>query len=226
MPLCNVVFILARGGSKRLPGKNIKLLGGKPLIAYAIETASHCEVVKDVVVSSDCEDILNVSKGFGNCHVLERPSEFATDSATSESALLHALEWYEKNFEKVDNVILMQPTSPFSTPAMIEGCLSLLEKTDSAMTVVSSRVKCEWVGEITDQGYFKNLIDGTFTGKTQYIPSGNVYAVKANYFKQTNKLKNEQAHGAHTVSMSEAVDIDYLEDFNYAQFLIEQKKDV
>lgn len=220
----NIAFILARGGSKRLPKKNIKLLDGKPLISYALSVANLCKDISDIVVSSDCSEILSTAKSLGNCFVLKRPDFLAQDDSTSEDALFHAVQWYEENCGVVDNIVLLQPTSPFSSPDMISQCINLLKTFDSSMTVVSATKRYEWFGTISDEGAFHSFLDETekkrFSNLKQFIPSGNVYAVRKQYFLKNRKLRNHLKHGVHIVSPNEAVDIDLQSDFDYAQFLL------
>lgn len=225
----NVAFILARGGSKRLPQKNIKLLDGKPLISYVLNAANLCKNISAVVVSSDCPKILSVAESHGECFVLQRPDVLAQDDSTSEDALFHAAQWYEKRYGDFDNIILLQPTSPFSTPDMISQCLDLLHSFDSAMTVVAASKRYEWFGSISEEGAFVSFLEDAekkkFSKIMQYIPSGNVYAVKKQYFFENKKLRNHLNHGACIVSPLEAVDIDLQRDFDYALFLLECSKE-
>ncbi len=117
----NLCVILARGGSKGLPGKNIKDFAGKPLIAHSINTAQGSGLFEHVLVSSDNAQILDVAKHY-KADVIRRPDDLATDSATSIDALIHALEAAERTFnEAYDNICLLQPTSPLVTAADVEG---------------------------------------------------------------------------------------------------------
>lgn len=226
--LKSVAFVLARSQSKRLPGKNTKLLSGKPLMWYAINAAQSCSAIADVVVSSDCPDILEQAKKNNGCMVLKRPQELALDNSTSEDALKHAVEWYEGQNGKIDNVILLQPTSPFTTKAMIAECVDLLTSKESAMTVVVPSKKFEWYGKLLEDGTFTSYLNEMevkkFSNDKQYVPSGNVYAVRRDFFLTTNKLKNELNNATVIVTANEAVDIDYQSDFDYAQFLIDKVK--
>ncbi len=90
-----LAIILARGGSKSIPYKNLKELNGLPLIAHSINLALDCNIFDDVIVSSDSEEILSISKNFG-ASIIKRPIEFAEDNSTSESAIIHALHELKK----------------------------------------------------------------------------------------------------------------------------------
>jgi len=114
-----VAIILARGGSKGLPGKNIMDFCGKPMLAWSIEQASKVREIDSVWVSSDSEKILSVSKQYG-AEVLHRPSELSGDEASAESGWLHSIETIENTTGAIDLVIALQATSPLREPKDIE----------------------------------------------------------------------------------------------------------
>ncbi len=136
----NVVAVIpARGGSKGLPRKNVRLLAGKPLIAYTIEAAKQCALINRVVVSTDDEEIAEVSRNYGAEVPFIRPSELATDYASTESVLKHAVEWLEKNKGyQVDIMVFLQSTDIFRKKYMIEEVVKNLlddESIDSSFVV-------------------------------------------------------------------------------------------
>jgi CMP-N,N'-diacetyllegionaminic acid synthase len=108
-----LALITARGGSKRLPGKNMRLLGGSPLILWSINIAKDIPEVVDILVTTDDSEIAEISKSAGALVPWLRPPELATDTASSVDVCLHAIKWYEEEKGKVDGVMLLQPTSPF-----------------------------------------------------------------------------------------------------------------
>ena len=108
-----LALITARGGSKRIPGKNIRPLGGKPLIVWSINVAKDIVGIVDILVSTDDKNILEVAKNAGALVPWSRPPELATDTALSVDVCLHALDWYEKENGRIDGLMLLQPTSPF-----------------------------------------------------------------------------------------------------------------
>ena len=108
-----LALVTARGGSKRLPGKNIRLLGGKPLIVWSIDVAKGIPDICDILVSTDDSDIADIARNSGALVPWLRPAELATDTASSVDVCLHALDWYEGENGKVDGLLLLQPTSPF-----------------------------------------------------------------------------------------------------------------
>jgi CMP-N,N'-diacetyllegionaminic acid synthase len=118
-----LAIVPARGGSKRLPGKNIMLLGGRPLINWTINTAIDSSVCIDVLVSTDDNEIASVARSAGAMVPWLRPSVLATDTASSAEVIAHALAWYEEAHGTVDAVLLLQPTSPFRSSETIRGAV-------------------------------------------------------------------------------------------------------
>jgi len=136
----NVVAIIpARGGSKGLSRKNVRLLAGKPLIAYTIESAKQCPLIHRVIVSTDDAEIAQVARQFGAEVPFIRPAELATDYASTESVLKHAVEWIEENEGyPVDIMVFLQPTDIFRKKAMLETVVKNLladESVDSSFVV-------------------------------------------------------------------------------------------
>lgn len=134
----NLVIIPARGGSKGIPRKNIKDISGKPLIAWSIEQALNSEGVSRVVVSTDCLEIAACAKSFGAEVPFMRPDSLGSDWATTESAMLHALNWLKENEGyQPDNVILLQATSPVRTSSSIDNAIKQFseQRADSLLSV-------------------------------------------------------------------------------------------
>lgn len=123
----NVIAVMgARGGSKGLPGKNIKLMNGKPLIAYSIEAGKKTKYIDKVVVATDSEEIAEVVKKYGG-EVVMLPPEYTTDTAPMEPTLKYALEWIEKNKNfPVDIMVYFQLTDFFKKPEWIDECIKYL----------------------------------------------------------------------------------------------------
>jgi N-acylneuraminate cytidylyltransferase len=131
-----LTIIPARGGSKGLPGKNIKMMNGKPLIAHTIRQAILKNYESRIVVSTDSNEIAKIAEKYG-AEVLMRPDEISGDTATSESALIHALNHYESKGYKPDYICFLQCTSPVRRPFDLEDALELLkqENSDSLLSV-------------------------------------------------------------------------------------------
>ena len=130
-------IIPARGGSKRLPGKNLRLLNGKPLVSWAIEAASKAARINRLVVSSDDDQILDVARQYNPSLALKRPEELATDTAPALDYVRHALTALESGGEqRFDTVVIIQASSPLTHSEDIDGTIDLLE-TSGADTAVS-----------------------------------------------------------------------------------------
>ncbi len=129
-----VAIITARGGSKGLPGKNIKDLAGKPLIAYSIEAGLNCPLIDATIVTTDDEEIAAVSKDCG-AEIIERPAELATDTASSYDAAAHALETLADQGREFETFALLQPTSPLRTARHLEECLSTFLASDAKSAI-------------------------------------------------------------------------------------------
>lgn len=117
----NIAFIFARGGSKGLPGKNIKPLAGKPLVTYSIETAQRCSSIECVFVSTDDADIASVARESG-ATVIVRPAELATDTSPEWLSWRHAIEWVESHHGKFDGFVSLPATSPLRSVFFLSSC--------------------------------------------------------------------------------------------------------
>jgi CMP-N-acetylneuraminic acid synthetase len=117
-----IAVIPARGGSKGLPGKNIKLLNKKPLIAWSIESALQSQKIDRVIVSTDSYQIKNVALAFG-AEVIDRPEHLSTDEATTIAVLEHIIQ----EIPKADSLVILQPTSPLRDNNLIDNCITLYE---------------------------------------------------------------------------------------------------
>ena len=122
-----LAIIPARGGSKGVPGKNIRDIGGKPLIAWSIEQAKAVAAIEHVVVSTDDDAIAAVARQFGAEVPFRRPAELAQDTTPTEPVLTHAVEWYQSNGFVPDAVILLQPTSPWRRPGSLAAAIERFE---------------------------------------------------------------------------------------------------
>ena len=123
-------IILARGGSKGLPGKNIKPLCGKPLINWSIDQGLQCSFVKDLIVSTDCEDIASVAIDAGAEVPFLRPKDLASDTSSSIDAIIHAIDYLYGFGRTYDYVLLLEPTSPLREVKDLEESFSLMINND------------------------------------------------------------------------------------------------
>lgn len=129
-------LVPARGGSKRLPGKNLTLLCGRTLVRRALETAVACPPLAAVALSSDADEILAEAEGLDSVRAIKRPPKLATDTALAHEAVVHALTVCERDSgRRFDAVAVLQCTSPFTEPADIDGAIELLERTGAGSAV-------------------------------------------------------------------------------------------
>lgn len=222
-----LAIIPARGGSKGIPKKNIKLLNGKPLIYYTIEVARAIFNDCDICVSTDDDEIMQVVENFGLKIPFKRPLELATDTATSNDVLLHALEFYESKKIFYDIIVLLQPTSPLRTAQHVKEAISLYrEDIDIVVSVKESHAPAVLCQENKD-GYIE-LLFNKYTTRRQDIP--NYYEYNgAVYVINVKSLKNKGMSSCdkkikYVMSATESVDIDSLADWNFVEYLLKKRK--
>lgn len=182
-----LVVIPARGGSKGVPGKNIKELGGKPLIQYTIEAAREIADDRNIIVSTDSKEIKSIVESTTGLKVpFIRPSELATDFAGSYEVLLHALDYFEKQNSKPEKVILLQPTSPFRNGSLIKEALNEYNNDlDMVVSVKETAANPYYVlREENEDGFLIKSKDANFT-RRQDCPkvweiNGAIYIINAN----------------------------------------------
>ena len=177
-----LALILARKGSKRLPGKNIRLLGGEPLIGWSIKIGKLIPDVCDILVSTDSEEIRNISINMGAYAPWLRPLEFSTDTASSIDAALHALDLYESEHGLVDGVLLLQPTSPFRRLEKVMEGIDIFVKNNfnSVIGVSPTHSYPEWMFRVENNVLIPYLGKGNLNTRSQdlddaYIVNGSFY---------------------------------------------------
>lgn len=215
-------IITARGGSKRLPGKNIMPLRGKPLIAWTIEAGLGAKCIDRLILSSDDPAICNIAGEMGCDVPFIRPNHLATDEASSADVVCHAL----KQIPGFTHVILLQPTSPLRRAHHIDEAFEKMILT-GATTCVAVRECIEtpyWMQTIDQQGFIAPLMKSLTDQRKQiipktYLPNGAIFISQADYY-----LANRTFYGHKTVSylmaLAESVDIDTIDDFKLAELSI------
>lgn len=221
-----LALIPARGGSKGVPGKNSKLLGEKPLIAYSIESAMACDQLTATIVSTDDEHIADISRKWGAEVPFLRPSELATDEAKSIDVVIHALDFLSAHHRQFDAVCLLQPTSPFRQKGFIDECITAFkqQQVDTLISVlpVPHEHNPHWVFEPDATGLLTIATgDETIISRRQDLPKayfrdGSVYITK------TSVLLNQQSFFGQTIGYivsnpEHYVNIDTPEDWLMAE---------
>ena len=219
-----LALIPARGGSKRLPGKNIRLLGRKPLIVWSIDVAKDMPDICDILVSTDNPSIKAISTEAGALVPWLRPADLATDEASSVDVALHALDWYEAEFGAVDGILLLQPTSPFRTQATVQRGIELFSKHDyrPVLGVSPTHAHPMWTFKMEGDCLVPFMGEHGFRTRSQDLPSA--YVVNGSFYLITPaELRACRSFvGAKTIpllieSMQEAVDIDTAWDWKIAE---------
>ena len=186
------LFVIpARGGSKGIPGKNIKPLGGKPLIAYSVEVARQLAPDSDICVSTDDPAIADVVREMGLEVPFMRPDYLATDNCGTYEVLLHAVKFFEKLGRRYDTMVLLQPTSPLRTADDVRRCLeAYTSDVDMVVTVVEAASNPYYNCYETDADGFLHISkgDGSFV-RRQDAPkaweyNGAVYVINIDSLKQ------------------------------------------
>ncbi|MCZ2845030.1 MAG: acylneuraminate cytidylyltransferase family protein [Candidatus Bathyarchaeota archaeon] len=159
-----MIVIPARGGSKGIPGKNIRMLEGKPLIQYTLEAARKLVPDNQIIVSTDNQEIKEVVEELGLPVPFLRPPQLATDTSGTYEVLLHALDFYEKNNPAPDKIVLLQPTSPFRNEEHIKEALNLYEDSlDMIVSVKETTSNPYYVlREENEEGFLVKSKKGTF----------------------------------------------------------------
>ena len=229
-----LAVVPARGGSKRLPRKNVLPLGGKPLIGWTIAAALDSGAFAEVLVSTDDEEIADAARNAGALVPWMRPAELATDTATSSQVLAHALEWHESRAGRCDGVVLLQPTSPFRTSASIRGAVHeyLAAPADRRCAVVSvcpAPVPPAWCFHIEHDGLAPVLGWEAIGTRSQdlrpaYALNGAIYVLPPDVVRDGDPLLRPGTRAYVMTHPRESLDIDTLDDWQAAERWLERDR--
>ncbi len=224
-----IASICARGGSVGVPGKNIRLLHGRPLIAHTIEQAHAAMGIDAVYVSTDDPGIAEVARQYGARVPFLRPAELATSSAAKVPVIQHLCQWVEENEAPFDRIVDLDPTSPLRTVDDIEACLSLLDaETDAVITAFES-----------EKNPYFNMVEQKSDGNIRLVctPQGSVvarqqaphvYSMNASiYVWHRHTLAKGLWNGKlklHVMPRERSIDIDSPLDFSIVEMLMSQAK--
>ncbi len=218
-----LAIIPARGGNKRLPGKNIKELCGKPLIAWTIEAALKSNYIDSIVVTSDDEAILKISKQY-SVKTIKRPDELASDTATTFDAIKHTID----SVEKCDYVVLLQPTSPLRNEKHIDEAIELLDKknADAVISVCEMEHSPLWSNRLDDSLSMSGFLrDEVLNKRSQdldkyYRLNGAIYICEIDKLLEEKTFFLKDNIFAYIMDRKSSVDIDDEIDFKLAEILI------
>jgi CMP-N,N'-diacetyllegionaminic acid synthase len=194
-------LITARGGSKGIPFKNIKLLNHKPLIAYTFEAAKQAKLLSDIIISTENAEIIKVANELGLEVPFVRPLELATDTASSIDVVIHAIKYLESNGKYYDAVCLLQPTSPFRKIGFIDDAINIFLQKDVDCLLSVLQVPHEfnphWTFLENESGNLK-LATGEkeIIKRRQELPKaffrdGSIYITKTSVLKEKHSFYGE-----------------------------------
>lgn len=224
-----VAIVTARSGSKGLPSKNVKILCGKPLIAWTIEQAKKSKYVDDVIVSTDDKIIASVSEKFGAEIPFLRPQKLSSGTAKSIDVVLHAMEWLKNNARQPDLVVMLQPTSPLRSDQDIDRSIELLleKKAESVVSVCPSEHPMEWTNVLSKNGSMRSFLKKDLVNSIRqelpqsYSLNGAVYVSFCDILKEKLSFIHEGTF-AYIMPRVRSVDIDDEYDFKLAEFIMKE----
>jgi CMP-N-acetylneuraminic acid synthetase len=216
-------LIPARGGSKGVPGKNIRLLGGKPVLQWTAESAQASSYVDRLILSTDDEEIENLGRTLGLEVPFRRPSAASSDEASARDVIEHALGQLVETF---DYLVYLQPTSPFRTTDDIDGCLAALvaSSADSCVSVTESPAKPEWMFYVDPDSRLTPVLSGPPRLRRQelrvaYELNGAVYAARVAAYQSSGTFLTDRTL-AWVMPEDRSVDLDELSDFERAELIL------
>jgi CMP-N-acetylneuraminic acid synthetase len=219
-----IALILARGGSKGIPKKNIKKLLGKPLIEYVISSAKKSKKITDIYVSSDDEEIIEISKKLG-CKIIIRPSELSTDTSLDIDSFRH----FCKELNHTEPIIHLRATTPLVNPLVIDNAIEVFLKNKKNITSLRSAHE---TSESVYKFYTKNgefwqpIVDTMDTNLPRqsypktYSPNGYVDIVTPEIFMDSDSFYGDKIYSFIT---DKTYEIDTIDDFNYIEYILSKK---
>lgn len=226
-----IAIIPARSGSKGIPDKNIRLLHGKPLLAYSILAAQEAGVFDEIFLSTDSRKYANIALQYGAKVPFLRSDQLATDTASTWDCIKEALDQYHLIGKKFDVFVVLQPTSPLRTSQDILGAVEtmLSKQADAVVSVTEADHSPLWSNVLPESKSLNGFLrpeDLTRTRQempTYYRINGAIYAVKTDYFSKSHNIYDGQSF-AYIMPRENSVDIDSLYDFSLAEYLLRQKQ--
>ena len=219
-----LALITARGGSKRLPGKNIRMLGGKPLIVWSIDVVKDIPEICDILISTDDSEIAKICSEAGAYVPWLRPAELATDTASSVEVAEHALDWYEAEKGAVDGLLLLQPTSPFRTKKTVREGIELFRHNGlkPVLGVSPTHDHPMWTLKIEGDCLVPFMQDHGFGTRSQDLPrvfvvNGSFYLITPAELRVCRSFVGKKTIPLLIESAQEALDIDTEWDFKIAE---------
>lgn len=227
-----ILFVVtARGGSKGVPKKNIREVGGLPLLAYKIIAARKCKHKHRIILTTDDAEIAEIGLKYGAEVPFIRPSYLATDEANSIDVVEHAMNWVKQNDEdKYKYICLLEPSSPFASYKDINAAIDLIEKTqaDTLLGMKEVDVSKDFINELDAEGKlseFYKIISKMKSvrrqeQKPQYTINGCMYIARWDYFEK-NKLFHSMNSVPYIMPKETSIEIDDMWDYNLACWMVD-----
>ncbi len=222
-----LAIIPARGGSKGLPGKNIKELCGKPLIAWSIEQAKASKYIDEIFVSTDSPEIAEVAENFGVVVPFLRPEELAKDTSPSSEFVIHTINYFKNKSQEFDYILLLEPTSPLRKKNDIDNAIELLQN-DTLGVVSLGEVHMEHpsIVKYVEDDKIKPFLNDKIVRRQDldkaYFPYGVVYLVKTSYFQKEKQFYNEDSK-PYFIERWQNYEVDDIYDFMCIEKILENK---
>lgn len=217
-----LALIPARGGSKGIPRKNCRLLAGKPLIAWSIEAALASPFIDSVVVSTEDQEIAEISLEYGALVPFMRPSELAQDDSPGMAPVLHALTM----LPEFDHILLLQPTSPLRTVIEINRCIefAIAQKANAIVSVCESAQSPYWMYELDATNHLSKLIANNDITRRQELPTvyslnGALYFARTEWLHKAQTFLTDETLGF-VMPLEQSLDIDTPFDWKIAELLL------
>ncbi|MFX1256321.1 MAG: cytidylyltransferase domain-containing protein [Promethearchaeota archaeon] len=225
----NVIGIIpARGGSKGVPRKNIKLLGNKPLIKYTIDAANNSKLLTGIYVSSEDEEILTLAEKFGTKTII-RPRNLAEDTTPMIPVLQHAINHLEPKIGRIEILVLLQPTTPFKIGKDIDDAIKLLIETGADSVISLTKVETWHPAQMykLEGNRMISFLGNEKTYKRRqelpelYLRNGLIYAYKRHTIMEQESQEGVDSR-AIIIPYKRSVNIDELIDFEFAAFMLKK----
>jgi CMP-N,N'-diacetyllegionaminic acid synthase len=226
-----VLFLItARGGSKGVPGKNLKELGGIPLVGFKAISALQSKYCARLIISTDSPDIQKVARQYGAEVPFTRPAELASDTASSLDVVAHAMDYVEnQEGQTYDALMLLEPSSPFATHADYDAAVEIMvnNRANVVVGVGPAGLHSSKHGKLDESGRIDRHVDriGRYAVRQQdqreYTLNGALYLIQWDYFKHEQRIMGDQKTTfAHIMGRAYSVEIDEPLDLEWAEFLV------
>ncbi|NKB48437.1 MAG: acylneuraminate cytidylyltransferase family protein [Alphaproteobacteria bacterium] len=225
-----IVIVPARGGSKGLPGKNLRPLAGRPLIVHTLQSALDCPAVERVIVSTDDDEIIRVCRSVDGVEVpFRRPAHLATDDAVASDAYLHVVDCLAVS-EGVacTEICVLLPTSPLRLPSDIDAAIELYRQNGAQAVVSVTEAKpAEWLHNMAEDGRLQPVVASESLDNRQdyepiYLPNGSIYIFDVETLRHARHYVGPRTFG-YPMPAERSVDIDTEADFLAAEALLNNR---